>query len=125
MKNCIACNEEFEGRSDKIFCTSYCKSDYHYKLAKEKAPSIYIRIDQQLKLNRKLLLHFNHSGKSTIRRTKLINAGFDPAYFTHSWSNSRGQTYKFCYEIGFLKTIDNGKEKFLLINYQESFMGDI
>lgn len=122
MRKCIACNQEFEGRVDKIFCTSYCKSNYHYKKSKEKKGTLYARIDKQLKLNRRLLLHFNQSGKSTIRRHVLTDAGFNPNLYTHQWINRRGQTYKFCYDQGFLEIMDNRKEKYLLVVYQENYM---
>lgn len=31
LKYCKNCNESFNGRSNKIFCNTKCKSDYHNK----------------------------------------------------------------------------------------------
>ena len=86
------------------------------------APTIFVKIDNQLRLNRRLLKHFNQAGKSTIRKEKLIEAGFNPKYFTHYWKNARGQVYLFCYDVGYLELKDNGKDKYLLIDYQDSYM---
>lgn len=124
MRKCIACNQPFEGRADKIFCTPYCKSNFHYQKSKEKKDSAFVLIEKQIKLNRRLLLHYNHAGKSTIRRSILHEAGFDPYYHTHQWTNPKGDTYKFCFDMGFLPIINNGKEKYLLIVYQENYMRD-
>lgn len=125
MKVCLNCKEELKGRPDKKFCNAYCKSNYHYEFKKKEPLSIYKKIDKQLKLNRKILLLFNKSGKSIVRKEKLIAAGFNPKFFTHYWKNSKGKIYLFCYDIGFLKIKDNGKTKYILVNYQDQYMGKI
>jgi hypothetical protein len=81
--------------------------------------TLFARIDRQLKLNRRLLKHFNHSGKSTIRVQKLKDAGFNPNYFTHYWKNSSGKVYLFCYDVGFLKVKEKSLDKYLLIDWQD------
>jgi len=123
MKTCLACNEPFEGRVDKIYCSNYCKTNYHYQKNKSKDPSTFVKIDSQLKQNRRLLKHFNQAGKSTIRKEKLIEAGFNPKFFTHYWKNQKGQVYLFCYDVGFLELNENGKTKYVLVDYQEEYMG--
>lgn len=122
-KKCPNCNELIVGRIDKVFCNSYCKSNYHYESNKGQEPTVFQKIDKQLKLNRRLLSSYNQSGKSTIRKEKLLEAGFNPKYFTHYWKNSSGKIYLFCYDIGFLELKENGRSKYILINYQESYMG--
>jgi len=124
-KKCPNCNELIEGRIDKIFCNAYCKSNYHYELKKNRTPTIFQKIDKQLKLNRRLLSHFNQSGKSIIRKEKLLEAGFNPKFFTHYWKNRQGKVYLFCYDVGFLELKDNGKLKYVLIDYQEHYMGTV
>ncbi|MDA0974281.1 MAG: hypothetical protein O2867_11165, partial [Bacteroidetes bacterium] len=81
--------------------------------------TLFARIDRQLKLNRRLLKHFNQAGKSTIRAQKLLDAGFDPHYFTHYWKNQAGNVYLFCYDVGFLKLKENDKVKYILIEWQD------
>jgi len=119
MKNCINCNEEFEGRTDKVFCSSYCKSNYHYEKRKEDIDSFYQKVDKQLKKNRRLLKQFNKAGKSTVRKTVLLEEGFNPRFFTHFWKNKKGQVYLFCYEFGFLEIKDNQKTKYVLVQWQD------
>jgi len=117
-KKCLDCGEPFDGRIDKLYCSPYCKSSFHYKKNQDKEESLYSKIDKQLKLNRRLLKHFNRSGKSTIIAEKLIEAGFNPNYFTHYWKNRTGKVYLFCYDVGFLKVKESTRDKFLLIDWQ-------
>lgn len=118
QKYCLDCRAPLEGRSDKKFCSEYCKSSYHYKKNRENEDSLYRKIDKQLKKNRKILKKYNKAGKSMVRKDVLIKAGFDSSYFTHYWKNNKGNVYLFCYEYGFLETIDNNKAKYLLIQWQ-------
>jgi len=118
MKKCPNCNEEFEGRSDKKFCSSYCKSSYHYQKSLDKKDNLFVSIDKQLKLNRKLLKSYNKAGKSIVRKQKLVQEGFNPNYFTHYWKNKKGDVYLFCYEFGFLSKQENGRSKYVLVDWQ-------
>ncbi len=119
MKKCVECGEKVEGRIDKIFCSPYCKSSYHHKKNRGKEQSFYLKIDKQLKLNRKLLQHFNRAGKAVIRKQSLLDVGFNPKYFTHYWKNKQGDVYLFCYEYGFLEKNENGKPKYVLVTWQD------
>lgn len=121
-KKCLSCNKEYEGRIDKLYCSSYCKSDYHYQKNKNKAPSFFRKIDDQLRQNHQLLKHFNHSGKSTIRAKKLLEAGFNPRIFTHYWKTQKGIVYLFCYEYGFRKTTENDRDKYIIVTWQSKYM---
>tara|TARA_R110002049_G_C9030223_1_gene551978 strand:- start:95 stop:346 length:252 start_codon:yes stop_codon:yes gene_type:complete len=76
-------------------------------------------VDRQLKINRKLLKKYNRSGYTTIRRSELMAEGFDPKFFTHYWKNQKGDVYLFVYEYGFLKLEDKGKEKYVLVLWQD------
>ncbi|MEQ9591662.1 MAG: hypothetical protein RLN86_03645 [Cyclobacteriaceae bacterium] len=118
MGVCPTCGETIKGRRDKIYCSPTCRSaaQYENRLLKE---TFYLQIDKQLKTNRKILKHYNKSGFTTIRREKLIKDGFNPKFFTHYWKNQKGQVYLFCYEFGFLSLEENGKEKYLLVTWQE------
>ena len=116
---CLECAEPIEGRIDKIFCDTHCKSSYYYKKKKAENLSLFKQIDSQLKQNRKLLKHYNQAGKATIRKDKLIKAGFNPGYFTHYWKNRKGDVYLFCYEYGFLAKEEHQVQKYVLIKWQE------
>lgn len=116
---CLSCRKKLEGRIDKKFCDQYCKSAYHYKLSQEEAPKFYNQVDNQLKLNRKILKQYNKAGKATIRAEIILDLGFNPNYFTHYWKNQKGDVYLFVYEYGFLRRKENSKEKYILIIWQE------
>ena len=111
---CTYCNTKLEGRTDKKFCTPYCKSSYHYQKNSDKEQSLFQKIDRQLKTNRRVLKNFNKAGLATVRKERLLKEGFDPFYFTYYWKNNKGQVYLFCYEYGFLDL----KEKYILIQWQ-------
>lgn len=119
MPDCPYCNEMIIGRSDKKFCSPYCKSAYHYQQAKAKPNSLFNTIDQQLKTNRRLLKAYNKAGKATIRKETLLSDGFNPRYFTNYWKATNGNVYLFCYEYGFMEVVENNKCKFVLITWQD------
>ena len=118
-RKCMYCQEPLQGRVDKMFCGPDCRSAYHYRLSKSKEETLFTKIDNHLKLNRNILKHFNHAGKSIVRKELLLQQGFCPKYFTHYWKNKKGEVYLFCYEYGFLAISDNGKEKYLLVQWQK------
>lgn len=117
--NCLECGSPFEGRKDRKFCSHYCKSAYHYTKNKEKGDSVFRSIDNQLKLNRRILKLYNKAGKATLRKEVLLEEGFNPRYFTHYWKNQKGQVYLFCYEYGFLAVKENNREKYVLVKWQD------
>ena len=119
MKKCPNCEEEVVGRVDKIFCTPYCKSSYHYKIDLEKDENLFRKIDKQLKLNRRLLKLYNKSGKAVVRKEELLKEGFNPKYFTNYWKNQKGEVYLFCFEFGFLEKNENSKMKYILVQLQD------
>lgn len=118
-KKCLFCEKSMTGRSDKKFCDLHCKSAYHYKKLREEVPPFYFKVDNQLKLNRRLLKSYNKSGKSTVRSKTVLNQGFNPRYFTHYWKNQKGDIYLFVYEFGYLKKTEHGIEKYILIKWQD------
>lgn len=119
FKECLHCSKELSGRTDKKFCDPQCKSAYQYQIEKQNPERFYNKVDNQLKLNRKLLKEYNKGGKVTIRSNVLLELGFNPNFFTHYWKNQNGQVYFFIYEYGFLIRKENGKEKYVLILWQD------
>ncbi|MCK0180085.1 hypothetical protein MWU50_12345 [Flavobacteriaceae bacterium S0862] len=119
QKLCLYCQKELQGRSDKKFCDMYCKSSFQYLQSKLKPSRFYNKVDNQLKLNRRILKYYNKAGKATIRSSILTDQGFDPNFFTHYWKNQKGDVYLFVYEYGFLALKENNVEKFVLVIWQE------
>lgn len=116
---CLSCNKLVEGRVDKLFCSPYCKSSYHYIKNRNKKMTRFLIVDEQLKRNRNILQHFHKTGKTTILKSELLDIGFDPNYFTNYWKNTNNDVYLFCYEYGFLTIGDSNKKKYLIINWQD------
>lgn len=116
-RTCPVCESVVKGRSDKTFCSVKCKSINQYEQRQEHE-KFYLDVDRQLKINRKLLKRYNKSGFTTLRKSKLINEGFNPNYFTHFWKNQKGDVYLFVYEYGFMKTTHHAKDKYLLVTWQ-------
>ena len=119
QRHCKNCGEALKGRVDQKFCCHYCRSSYHYESSKHKSQSFFKRVDAQLKTNRRILAVYNKGGKSQVRKEILLAEGFHPRYFTHYWKANNGNTYLFAYEYGFMKIIENGREKYSLITWQD------
>lgn len=119
MIRCKHCGEILEKIRDKVFCSDYCRSAFQYQQNKDKEGSLYQQIDEQLKRNRRILKLYNKAGKATLRKSLLINEGFNPNYFTQFWKNGQGEVYLLVYEFGFLKVKDKSGEKYLLVKWQD------
>ncbi|MEP2280858.1 hypothetical protein [Maribacter sp.] len=117
-KTCPECDSEVIGRTDKIFCSITCKSIHQYE-KRQKENTFYFSVDQHLKKNRKILKRYNKSGFTTIRKSILLEEGFNPNYFTHYWKNQKNDVYLFCYDFGYLKINKNGVAKYLIVQWQE------
>lgn len=114
------CENELKGRVDKKFCSDYCKTDYHYRKRKRSGKEFFKKqIDDIIRTNRKILHEYNLAGKTTVRKKELLDKGFNPRFMTHYWKTRSGDTYLFCYDQGFKEVKDNGKDKFLLIQWQD------
>ena len=118
-KECLHCKKPLIGRTDKKFCDPQCKSAHQYQQAKEQPERFYNKVDNQLKLSRKILKEYNKGGKVIVRAEMLTEQGFNPNFFTHYWKNQKGEVYLFVYEFGFLKINENKKEKYLLVLWQD------
>jgi len=124
MKNCPVCKTEVKGRADKLFCSVQCKSAFQYE-KRVNHEMFYFKVDKQLKTNRKILKKFNQSGYTTLRKEKLLEAGFNPRFFTHFWKNQNKQVYLFCYEYGFMEIDQKGIKKYLLVEWQDYMEGQV
>ena len=118
-KECLHCGKELEGRTDKKYCDPQCKSSHQYKREKQQPERFYNKVDNQLRLNRRILKQYNKAGKATVRSKQLIEEGFHPKFFTHYWKNKKGDVYLFVYEYGFLQRKENNTEKYVLIQWQD------
>ncbi|SNZ00963.1 hypothetical protein [Flagellimonas pacifica] len=123
-KKCPICSSVVRGRADKIFCSTKCKSIDQYEKRQE-TEAFYFIVEKQLRINRKILKRFNKSGFTTIRKSKLVEDGFNPKFFTHYWKNKKDDVYLFVYEYGFLSKNENGKDKYVLVTWQDYMTKDL
>lgn len=101
-KKCLECSDEFTGRSDKKFCSDYCRNAYNNKLRGES--SNYIRnINNVLRRNRKIMEDLAPNGKGKATKEKLLQLGYNFEYFTNQLSTKTGNNYTFCYDFGFME----------------------
>ena len=115
LRICLECGEKFVGRIDKKFCDAQCRNSFNNKVTRVKEKQIN-EINRILRRNRKILKQFNPEGKTTIRKEYMVKLKFNFKFHTHTFASTRGNTYKFCYEYGYLE-IENG-EKVLIVNEQ-------
>lgn len=101
-KKCIECNKPLKGRIDKKFCGDFCRNSYNNKLNSD--TNGYVRnINNTLRKNRRILeeaLAAEEMAKTT--KPKMLEKGFQFKYYTHTYTNKKGNMYYFCYEYGYL-----------------------
>jgi hypothetical protein len=107
MKNtCVECGEEIKGRADKKFCSDQCRSAFNNRLNSD-ATNFIRNINNILRKNRRILAELNPDGKTKIHRDRLMERGFKFSYFTNEFVTRTGNTYRFCYDQGYL-ALDEG-----------------
>lgn len=112
-KKCLECGAELRGRIDKKFCNDYCRNNFNNRKNSD-ANNLVRNINNTLRKNRRILetiIPENEEMKKTTR-SKLLTLGFDFNYFTHIYTNNKGQNYHFIYEMGYL---DLGDEWLLIV----------
>lgn len=102
-KTCRLCKKSFSGRSDKIFCTVKCKSEYHIKLRKVTLDAS-ISIDKILHRNRSILLEImgKNSNQKKVDRTLLDVKKFHFGYITHYHINSQKKFVNYLYDFSWV-----------------------
>ena len=102
-KQCIACEKQVRGRTDKKFCDDYCRNNYNNRL-KAESNNLVRNINHALGKNRRILESLFRNGEKTTKTTsvELLHCGFHFKYFTHPYVNRKGNTYFFCYDYGYL-----------------------
>lgn len=101
-KHCLECGEIIRGRTDKKFCSDYCRNTYHNKANKD-ISNLIRNTNKALRRNHKILAELNPSGKTTVSRKKLLSKGFDFELITSIYTTKTGNVYYFTYDQGYLK----------------------
>ncbi len=115
--NCRQCNKPLKGRSDKKFCDDYCRATYNNEL-KGAANNFVRNVNNALGKNRRILESILPAGETMAKATreKLLQAGFQFRYLTHTYKNQKGNVYFYCYEYGYLPLENNW---FLIVKREE------
>lgn len=99
-KQCLDCGSVLIGRSDKKFCSDFCRSNFHNR--RNQSTNNYIRrVNYALRKNRRILQKFNQRGLEKVEKNILAREGFDFEYFTHVIQNRVGSRLYFCYDHGY------------------------
>ncbi len=101
-KSCPECGEKIIGRTDKKFCSDYCRNAYHNKVNKDSS-NLIRNTNNQLRKNHRILEELNPNGKTSVTRTKLLAKGFSFEVFTSIYVTKNGNQYFFVYDQGYLK----------------------
>jgi hypothetical protein len=96
---CPVCGDEIIGRVDKKFCTDQCRNTFNNE-----------------RYSSDNVLALNTSGKTKVKRSKLLREGFDFNYFTGIYETQKGGRYHLIYDQGYLVLSD---ELYLLIKWEE------
>jgi predicted nucleic acid-binding Zn ribbon protein len=102
-KKCAECDKPLKGRTDKKFCSDFCRNSYNNKLNSDS--NTFVRnINNVLRRNRRILEEALPGAEEMVKATrqKLIEKGFQFKYYTHTYTNKKGNIYHFCYEYGYL-----------------------
>ncbi|MFT4599927.1 MAG: hypothetical protein ACI857_000094 [Arenicella sp.] len=107
MSTCTSCNKEFDGRSNRKFCSISCKNRYHNENNKEKEAKV-LEINKILHRNWTTLHKLYDIYRSAPISMDVAQAyGYDNDYFTHIHSSPIGDKYTMIYDLGFKNHLDN------------------
>ncbi len=98
---CQECGEKIIGRSDKKFCSDYCRNAYHNKIDPDEK-NLIRNTNNRLRKNYRILQSLNRDGKAKVARAKLLEKGFDFGILTSLHTTKTGTVYYFCYDQGYL-----------------------
>lgn len=105
------------GRSDKKYCSDQCRATANNQL-KNETEKVIIEFNKRLRKNRTILKTLCPIGKSTVRKSVLLDMGFDFSSFTNMYLSPQGNLYYLTYDYGFSPIIQKGIEKALIITRQ-------
>jgi len=103
QSTCLTCHKPVKGRTDKKFCDDYCRNAFNNHL-KSATNNLVRNINNALGKNRRILESFFKKEEEIAKTTKnkLLEKGFLFKYFTHTYTNKKGNIYFFCYDYGYL-----------------------
>lgn len=101
QKACPECGEKIVGRTDKKFCSDYCRNAYNNKMNKD-STNLVRNVNNLLRKNYRILQELNPTDKTKTTKSKLLAKGFSFEYFTSIYTTKSGTVYYFIYDQGYL-----------------------
>lgn len=101
QRDCPECGEKIVGRTDKKFCSDYCRNAHNNKLNKD-SNNLVRNVNNCLRKNYRILETLNPDEKTKTSKTKLLAKGFNFDYFTSIYTTKTGTVYYFVYDQGYL-----------------------
>ncbi len=109
-QKCTICQKKFVGRSDKKFCSTSCKNQYHSQL-RAATMSATQEIDSILHRNRSILLELmgkNSQQKKIAAHLLFDQKNFKRQYMTGFFENAQGKRYHIVYDFAWME-FSNGE----------------
>jgi hypothetical protein len=108
MKRCRWCDQQFEGRSNKVYCCIGCKTAYHHHI-RSYTKNATRRIDEHLHRNYSILLEImgNNTSSKKVDRLVLEDKKFRFKYHTHTQVNKQGKTFHYIYDLAWMSFSDD------------------
>jgi predicted nucleic acid-binding Zn ribbon protein len=113
-RTCPVCGDAIIGRVDKKFSSDQSRNTFNNERYSTSNARV-LKINRQLKKNYTILKRLNTTGKTKVKRSKLLHEGFDFELITGIYETQKGNTYRLVYDVGYLPLED---ESYLLINWQ-------
>lgn len=101
QRSCLECGEKIVGRTDKKFCSDYCRNAYNNNINKD-TNNLVRNVNNSLRRNYRILGELNPTDKTKTSKTKLLAKGFNFEYFTSIYTTKAGTVYYFVYDQGYL-----------------------
>lgn len=97
------CGNRFTGNTNKKFCSTACKNEYHNQKRKGEGKEISVIVNI-LKSNRRILEEvLGTNSVKNVSGQKLLDKGFVFRYHTHTRPNKGDdKEYIFCFDHGYL-----------------------
>ncbi|HKG06526.1 MAG TPA: DUF2116 family Zn-ribbon domain-containing protein [Pedobacter sp.] len=108
-QRCVDCGQPVSGRIDKKFCDDSCRTHFNNlkKQQKQTAKPVFLKNIQKILIrNYEILKKANTTLTTKISRNKLQQLGFNFRYLTSIHTTAKGDTYRFCFDQGYLELKD-------------------
>ena len=100
--SCQECTTEFRGRTDKKFCSDYCRNAYHNRINRD-SNNLVRTVNNRLRKNYRILRGIAAMpGESPIGRSQLTDRGFDFNSITGIRATQKGRPCYCVYDMGYI-----------------------